>query len=196
MELRRCGAHMLDLVYSDLARQFPPAECKPEKLLKQLIAQKKYDLILAYDNEVAVGYLLLCPTPQKTVWLDYIAVFPEKHSHGYGSQMLRQLPSVYPSYAGCLLEVEQADSHAPNTLRRIRFYESLGCRKYPFYYALPTPEGSFQMDLYLLPWQLAPLSPDAVKGSIRHAFDTIHQDIGHREQIYQRILKSMAENSF
>lgn len=196
MELKRCGTEMLALVYSDMQRQFPPAERKPRPLLEQLIFRKRYDLIMAYDSGVPVGYLLLCPTPQKIVWLDYIAVFPDKHSHGYGSEMLRQLFSVYPNHIGCLLEVEQANSSVPNTLRRIRFYESLGCRKYPFYYALPTPDGSFPMDLYLLPWQQTPPDMESIKGAILHAFNTIHHDIAHRKQVYQKILQSMEEQTF
>ncbi len=196
MELKRCGAELLALVYPDMQRQFPPTERKPLSLLEQLISQKRYDLIMAYDNGTPVGYLLLCPTPQKIVWLDYIAVFPDKHSHGYGSEMLRQLSAVYPAATGCLLEVEQADPSVPNTLRRIRFYESLGCRKYPFYYALPTPDGSFPMDLYLLPWQQTPPVAEDIQGAILHAFHTIHQDIPHRNMVYQKILQSMEKQSF
>ncbi len=196
MELKRCGAEMLALVYPDMQQQFPPEERKPLPLLEQLISQKCYDLVVAYDNSVPVGYLLLCPTPQKIVWLDYIAVFPQKHSNGYGTEMLQQLSSVYPTALGCLLEVEQVDPATPNTLRRIRFYESLGCQKYPFYYALPTPDGSFPMDLYLLPWRATAPDAEDIKGAILYAFNTIHQDIAHRGQIYQKILQSMDEQIF
>ena len=196
MELKRCSADALAFVYPDMQRQFPPEERKPRPLLEQLIDQNLYDLIVAYADGTPVGYLLLCPTPYRTVWLDYIAVFPENHSRGYGSKMLQQLSSVYPNNFGCLLEVEQANPLVSDTLRRIRFYEALGCRKYPFYYALPTPDGSFPMDLYLLPWQQTPPNIEAVKESILHAFHTIHQDIPHRGQVYQKILQSIEKQPF
>ncbi len=193
MQLERTNVQHLDLIYQDMERQFPPSERKPKELLRKLIQHHCYDLVLAYEQGQPVGYILLCPTPAYTVWLDYIAVFPQFHSHGYGSKMLQQLCKVYPAYAGCLLEVEQADPAIPNTLRRIRFYESLGCKRYPFYYALPTPDGSLRMDLYWMPWKTSELTLDSLQLSIQHAFQTIHQDIPHREKVYQTIIQRMAK---
>lgn len=193
MQLKRTNVQQFDFIYQDMQKQFPPAERKPKELLRQLIQQQVYDLVLAYDQETPVGYILLCPTPFQTVWLDYIAVFSQFHSHGYGSKILQHLSSVYPNYAGCLLEVEQADPTVPNTLRRIHFYESLGCKKYPFYYALPTTDSSLPMDLYWMPWKSSSLPLDLLQCSIRHAFQTIHQDIPHWKEVYQTIIQRMAK---
>ena len=193
MILKKGAQIEFETVYQDMLTQFPSEELKDKGLLSSLIKKQKYDLWLAEEAGRQVAYILTCPY-QDYIWLDYIAVFREYHSKGYGSKILPQLSDVYPGSKGLFLEVEHENETDVNTIRRIRFYRRLGAEMILKSYRLPTAVGGFPMGLYFLPYQEENPSKKEVLDTIRYVFDTVHADIPARDLLLRQMEKDMAEN--
>ena len=116
-----------------LCRAFPPSECKPLGLVKELIGQGRYRVLGLYEGERLLGCAALWGNPDYPDWvlLDYLAVDESRRNHGLGREILRRLPSVCGEGQGIVLESESpvpGDDEAENALRRRRigFYERCG----------------------------------------------------------------------
>lgn len=189
MELIQVTVNELHAVYKDMLLQFPVDELKTFEQFTYLLTHTDYTLLLCKQNNETIGYILGYPNlTTKTFWLDYFAIFSTYHSHGYGSKILQTLPTIFPNLLGCFLEVEKYNQAIPNTIRRIRFYERLGAYNLNIYYALPTINGPFEMDLRFLPFQsnFSP-SKEIISQSILDVFQTIHNDIPITHSVYKKI---------
>src|SRR5699024_9863607 len=111
-----------------------------------------YHLYVVEDDNDAVAYVLLYKDELSGfLWIDYIAVFPEYYSKGYGRKIIAELKNTFSKSKGVYFEVEKPDTNSPDTLRRIKFYTSCGVKKLDCEYFYPNKDGCLPMDLYFLP---------------------------------------------
>ena len=103
-------------------QSFPLLELMPVSLLKRRARQGVYHICGAYEGETPVGlafYVVL----DTGVYLDFLAVFPEKRGCGYGGEILRLLKAQYPDRPLFLIIEKPTDAA---TRRRLGFYQNNG----------------------------------------------------------------------
>ncbi len=160
-------------IYKDLLKQFPEVELKSYTRFCELLQSGEYFVqIVQVDND-PIGYVIFYELTN-SIWLDYIAIFKESQSKGYGSRILKSLSEKFQK--GLYLEVEKADKNNINTLRRIDFYKKLGAKKLNVEYFYPASNGFFPMDLYYLPYNNL---PDDISSDINEVFSFIHSDVNY-----------------
>lgn len=187
--VKQADKDIFDDIYCDMKRQFPLQELKNRESFDKLLSDGKYCLYCAFDGECRVGYFLVFKDSM-SLWLDYIAIFKEHHSKGYGHKIFDLMKQFFAEdFNGIYLEVEKPDEREPNTLRRIKFYESLGAKKLDIDYFYPNKDGYIPMDLYFMPFKTGLSMPDktAVKSTIKTAFSALHGDIPHVREVFEKI---------
>jgi len=131
MELKSLNKEELTRLYEhDLVRDFPQAELKPLKGMLRLMDQGQYLPLLVSDQGENIGYAMMWLSPERDgALLEYLGVFPDLRSGGYGTKILALLMERFGQVFG---EVEAPVSKDPaeNHLRRrrIAFYERCGFR--------------------------------------------------------------------
>ncbi len=173
----------LEGIYKDMQTQFPPEELKSYEHLKK-IAGRNYKIYQTIE-EVPVGYVILFET-ENFIFIDYIAVYKEFHSKGFGGKILENLKQTFHK-RGCFLEVEKPDKNKPDTLRRIKFYEKHGAELVNQNYIYPNREGGLPMYLYYIPYKEKPPSISEQKEFLTSLFKTVHFDIENNLQILDKI---------
>lgn len=176
-------------VYEDMLEQFPACEMKDYNTFINLFEQGQYKLLSVVDDNVRIGYLLLYESSVENVlWLDYIAVFRQYQSKGYGRMIFDSLINQFNTYKGIYLEVEKADESVINTIRRIKFYKSLGAKKLDINYFYPNKDGCIDLDLYFLPFCKAELPLKEVSFRvIKDVFNALHKELNHIDNVYCKI---------
>lgn len=159
-------------IYKDLCKQFPPEELKSYERFIELINSGADRVKIVTENSTNVGYVIFAEISD-SLWLDYIAIFKEYHSKGYGSRILTSLSDEFKK--GIYLEVEKPDEDEPNTLRRIKFYTNLGAKKLDYDYFYPAKNKPFPMDLYYLPYNGK--LPVNVEKDVKKLYSLLHSDI-------------------
>ncbi len=177
--LKKIKSNDFERIYEDMQRQFPENELKSFESFVRLLSEKKLVCEEAFDGDRGIGYILYAMLDSGKMWLDYIAVKKEYHSMGYGRKIISLLDN-------CYLEVEKPDSAIPDTIRRIKFYTSLGAKKLDINYIYPNDKGGLEMDLYYL-GGIYPEKTD-ILNDIKLIFNKLHFDVKDIMQIYKRIL--------
>ena len=131
LSLRRMNEAEIRLLYANaLTRDFPPSELKSLSAILNMYHKGLYDVLGAYYHEQLVGYALLyCPSDDRLVLLDYLAIEPQYRKQGIGSEMLALLRSHYASCADALMIECERPKAAPDereARNRIRFYTQAG----------------------------------------------------------------------
>lgn len=170
-------------IYKDMQAQFPKAELKTYEHLKE-IAGDNYRIYQVIENE-PVGYVILFET-EDFIFIDYVAVFKEFHSRGFGGKILENLKQAFHK-RGCFLEVEKPNFLDKNTLRRIKFYEKYGAEKLDVNYIYPNNEGGLPMDLYYISYDNKKPSNSDIKQFITALFKAVHFDIENCDEILKKI---------
>lgn len=180
-----------DDIYSDMCTQFPRVELKTYQRFRELFNNPCYELYVAKSKEKPAGYVIFFNDVEtKTIWVDYIAVFKEFHSQGFGHKIFSALKSYFCNLYGCWLEVEKPSEKDINTLRRIKFYKSLGAVKTSCNYLYPNENGYLPMDLYFMPFGDKVFHFEKEKyTAIENAFSTLHSELGHTDDILKLISK-------
>jgi ribosomal protein S18 acetylase RimI-like enzyme len=83
-----------------------------------------------YDDEKLVGFFVLERIKNYPYYLDYFAIFNEYQSKGYGSKSVKILLDKIIKDDGLLGEIEQVNDVDSSTIRRWKFYEKLGFKKF------------------------------------------------------------------
>lgn len=192
MKLQIGTAADFEMVFQDMCKQFPKEERKSKQHISTLIESGKCQLLLAFDGDHPVAYVIACPF-QNFLWLDYIAVFQEYQSQGYGSRIFPLLPDIYPGLKGIFLEVEHEDPQDISTVRRIRFYRRLGAQMIWDGYRLPVGEEGLPMGLFFLPFDKQLPGKKEIFDIIQYVFDLIHSDVAKRGEILRK-MKARADN--
>lgn len=173
----------LRTIYPDYSIIFPGIEQKSLEHLLKLMDDGHYYLWLlkhVSSGEIAGFALVYAPDSPAILWLDYLAVLPDKRDAGLGGFMLRELINIMKtSRSGMFLEVDIPDGQDPNADRRINFYHRFGAQRLDLNYIFPTPDGKgLPMHLFYLPFGNSPLpSAETVSVAIESAKAYIHRDI-------------------
>lgn len=170
-------------IYEDMQKQFPKNELKSFERFEELLKSDNYNLYLAKMDEEAVGYVILA-MDEKSMWLDYLAIFEKFHSRGFGGKIIKSFAKNFPYLKGCFLEVEKINAEKPNTIRRVNFYKNLSAIKLEREYFYPHQEGDLPMDLYFLQIEEAFVPDDLfIHGAIENIFALLHGELGHAKEV-------------
>lgn len=83
-----------------------------------------------YVNNEIIGFFMLEKLDNCPYYLDYFAIFKEYQSKGYGSESIKKLLSSIVKEDGLIGEIERVDDTDPITVKRWKFYEKLGFKKF------------------------------------------------------------------
>ena len=84
-------------IYTDMLTQFPKEELKSYEEFQNLLKLPQYKLFVLDKDNKHVGYSLWFKDYEmKFIWLDYIAIFKEFHSKGYGSVCIKEFVKFCP----------------------------------------------------------------------------------------------------
>ena len=127
-------AEMQSIYMTHMGHDFPPAELKPWKNIKQMLDLEQYTAYGLKDGKEIKAYAFFVKEATAGgIWLlDYYAVCQPYRSHGYGSLFLQRMRRELADCGGILLESERIRS-AENEedygirSRRIAFYQKNGC---------------------------------------------------------------------
>ena len=189
MKLIKNKQNNIDQIYSEMQKLFPKEELKPKTSMEKVFAIESYNVFDIYtDNDIKCGFLTTFEFDDNTILIDYLGIFKEFHSKGYGSETLKTIINQQ-KWKGCYLEVEKENINDINTTRRIKFYKNLGAQLLDINYLYPNNYKLLPMDLYYLPInsKYKP-SKQAVLSNIKTLFDKIHFDIENIDSIYEKIV--------
>ena len=174
-------------IYNDMLSQFPPEELKSFEKFQKIFGKNycAYDVV---NGGTPVGYVILFES-RDFIFIDYVAIFKEFHSNGFGGMVLETLKEKFAAKKGCFLEVEKPDEQEPNTLRRIKFYQKHGAGKLGVNYLYPNENGALPMDLYYIPYGSLPEDME-IKEFITELFRIVHFDIAHASALLERIFEN------
>lgn len=106
---------------------FPANEQIKWSWLMRKARSKNVEFLSYYDDNTFVGFSYMIHQPTLD-FLFYLAVAPDRHSQGYGGQILDWLNTKHPDMP-IILEIEPLDEHADNLeprQRRLAFYQKHG----------------------------------------------------------------------
>jgi len=189
-------------VYQRLQMDFPANELKDYKHFQKLLANEKYKLIWARQQEKIIGYALIYEFEHlPAIWLDYMAIDQQFRNAGYGSLFFHKITqSKRDGYVGTFVEVEipEEDSDSrEQQIRRINFYERMGARRLNISYKLPTNDGGLPLYLYFRPSpHIHRLPKEQILAGIEEVFQFIHSDVIDKDTILNEISPSIEEEYF
>lgn len=191
MILQKATNQDFERIYRNyMTDQFPSSELKSYDEFVSLLADvdKSYHLYLVKDSDSLVGYILFyIDNKRNFLWIDYLAVLPDSYSKGYGRCILEELKNNFSKYRRIYFEVEKPVVENPNTIRRVRFYESCGCKKLDCEYYFPNKDGCLPMDLYALEIDDSSSSKKDTLADIHSAFSALHSQYPHIESVFAKI---------
>ncbi len=190
IHLKKENKDFFKTVYNDMLEQFPKSELKSFETFMQLLSMDNYHIYSASTDDIIVGYFIVfMDNEHKSLWLDYIAVLKKYHSRGFGHKIFENLKNYFvKDFNGIYLEVEKPDETNINTIRRIKFYESLNAQKLGIKYFYPNENGFLPMDLYFLPFNQVKIPEQKeIINTIQKVFRSIHTDCNDLDSILSKI---------
>lgn len=174
--LRKAKISDLPVIYKHYKADFPKAERKPFAMILKSAAGGKCDILVLCSGKRRIAYTaVLTDSGYNTVLMDYLAVFAQERSRGYGSKIIQCLKEFYADKAGIIIEIEElgkADSDKENLLRERRkeFYLRNGfCMQ-------PVKLSFFGVDMHMLYLEIKSAPDDFVKT----AYDMYNRSLGEK----------------
>lgn len=180
-----------------MKEEFPPSEMKSLEEFVDLLKEGKYICIGYFNNDVMVGYALGTLTSDKFFWLDYLQIFYEYQSSGYGSLLLKAILKDY-AVSGILLETEVVDSDDYNDIknRRMRFYDRFNIQQVECNYLFPCTDGTYidTLDLKYIPSDNKNfVSKEELQKAIRESVGTIHKALPHSQDVMNKYINEVKD---
>ena len=171
--------------YARMGEEFPPSEMKPMETFVDLLNAGKYRCFGYYENDRMVGYAMGLLASNDILWLDYLHIFKENQSKGYGSRLLKSLLDEI-AINGILLETEAPDCSDYNEIknRRLRFYDRFDIHLIDCPYLFPCADGTTidSLDLQYIPSSGKSLvRKEELQLAIKEAVGTIHSALPHAQ---------------
>lgn len=185
--------NVLNHIFSDMQTQFPPEELRDFDYFYKSLTQKTdensggtYRLaVLEIENQIC-AYVFYYVSD--FLWVDYLAVFKEFHSCGYGTELLNELFEKYTDLKGCYFEVEKADESLPQTLKRMRFYERLGCVNTGINYLFPIDNDAISMELLFKPFNSKLPSRSEHIFAVERVFNHLHSSVKGVDDTFKKMV--------
>lgn len=83
-----------------------------------------------YDDNNLIGFFMLEKLDNYPYYLDYFGIFKKYQSMGYGSKAIKILLDKIVKDDGLIGEIDEVKEEDPVTIKRWKFYEKLGFKKY------------------------------------------------------------------
>jgi ribosomal protein S18 acetylase RimI-like enzyme len=170
------SADSLDQLFSLYHRSFPASEIRSEASLRRALQTPAYRLLTHEENGQLLGFAILyfdddC-SPAPFALLEYLAVEPYRQGQGIGKQLV--LRAIVQAGGRMLITELDSASPDPNTLRRQKFYESLGFSRIEgLDYLLPLPGNPPPMELWVYPDQAKPIA----RATLAYWLTSIYVDV-------------------
>ncbi len=183
--------------YPRMKEEFPASELKSIEDFIDLLKEGKYACYGYYDGETLKGYALGYLTSNKIFWLDYLHIFKENQSGGYGSKFLNELLKDYAS-KGILLETEEpsTEDYHDNQNRRMRFYDKFNITHIKCHYLFPCSDGTYieSLNLEFIPSKdVIVLSKDEARLAVRESVSVIHKSLPHSKSVMEKYINEIGD---
>ena len=183
-----------------MKEEFPPSEMKSFEEFDGLLREGKYQCFGYFDDNDPTdmkGYALGMITSQKFLWLDYLQIFYEYQSGGYGSKLLKELLETV-AVNGILLETEvvESEDYHDNRNRRMRFYDRFNIHKVDCQYLFPCSDGTYIDSLnlqYIPPKGKKYIASLDFKNAISEAVGCIHKALPHSQSVMNQYIETVRD---
>jgi GNAT superfamily N-acetyltransferase len=183
---------------------FPAVERRPiEKLNEMVKNDEKYHLYLVKEDNLIIGFALVCELPdEKVSLLDYMVINDSFQKKGIGSKLLQfciDSMKSRNSFLGLVLEIQLEDVNDPDEQKirkdRIRFYKKFGAKTFEnVEYYIPPQSGNIAEKLHLM---IIPFNElDSVsKKSVENIVRKMHLEIydSKRMDLIEKTVQSLSE---
>lgn len=132
-------------VYEKMCAAFPLEERRDYVDQQECMNDERFCFFEIYDNEVAVGFISLWNL-SGFVFIEHIAIDPDKRSGGYGSKAIELVKETYKK--AVILEAEAPETE--QQIKRIKFYDRLGFKVNDYPYEQPSYHGGEGVPLLIL----------------------------------------------
>lgn len=175
-----------EIIYNDMLNQFPKCELKTFDFFLKLFNSSNYKCELFKINNQNIGYVSYYLSD--FIWVDYLAVFKNFQSKGFGTQILNCLFNKYKNLNGAYFEVELENEKDLNSQKRMQFYKKkIKCIETNTKYFLPNNFELFEMKLLYKPLNLKSLDNEMILNNIKETFSVLYSYITNVEEIYDKI---------
>lgn len=175
-----------EIIYNDMLNQFPKCELKTFDFFLKLFNSSNYKCELFKINNQNIGYVSYYLSD--FIWVDYLAVFKNFQSKGFGTQILNCLFNKYKNLNGAYFEVELENEKDLNSQKRMQFYKKkIKCVETNTKYFLPNNFELFEMKLLYKPLNLKSLDNEMILNNIKETFSVLYSYITNVEEIYDKI---------
>ena len=138
--IKKINTEQMDAIYNKyMIKDFPKSELKPLDRIKYTMETGLCEVIALYEGDNIHSYaVLIIPDEGEYVLLDYYAVVQEYRGKGVGHVMFEQIVEYLKGHSKCIkgliiecesLETSSCEDERITRSRRIKFYESCGCRR-------------------------------------------------------------------
>lgn len=132
-------------VYEKMSAAFPYEERRDFTDQRECMNDKRFCFFEIYDNDTAVGFISLWNL-SGFVFIEHIAIDPDKRSDGYGSKAVELVKEAYKKPV--ILEAEAPETE--QQIKRIKFYDRLGFKVNNYPYEQPSYHGGEGVPLLIL----------------------------------------------
>lgn len=143
--IKKVTVEQIDTIYNSyMVKDFPKSELKPLDRIKYTMEKGLSEVIALYEGDKIQSYaVLIIPEEGEYALLDYYAVVKEYRGKGIGHVMFEQIVEYLRGHSlkgqtkcvkGLIIECESLETspcedERITRSRRIKFYESCGCRR-------------------------------------------------------------------
>ena len=143
--IKKVTVEQIDTIYNSyMVKDFPKSELKPLDRIKYTMEKGLCEVIALYEGDKIQSYaVLIIPEEGEYALLDYYAVVKEYRGKGIGHVMFEQIVEYLRGHSlkgqtkcvkGLIIECESLETspcedERITRSRRIKFYESCGCRR-------------------------------------------------------------------
>ena len=117
-------------IYDKYLELFPEEERRDWNTIKNIYNKGYEKFYKILDDDKTIGFFILERLNNYPYYLDYFAIFNEYQSKGYGSKSLQKLLDDVVGNDGLIGEIEKVTDEDLVTVRRWKFYEKLGFKKF------------------------------------------------------------------
>lgn len=117
-------------IYDKYITLFSKEELRDWDTIKEIYNKKYEHFYKIMDDDTIIGFFILEKIGDYPYYLDYFAIYNEYQSKGYGSLSIKKLLEDVIKDDGLIGEVEEVTEDDPITVRRWKFYEKLGFKKF------------------------------------------------------------------